>query len=167
MTKCTLFPPCCDRTTKCAVPGNCALISNLRFLCSFITTAVLWQLLDISLHRNYKSRCKDTPYAPQTCPVMPCHKKIAVFVPKTYFLFARTGKKQYLCAVENTTAFIDACLGILESGRFRANQTRIDRCFRGMYSLCPLGTHTYPRGLLSFILVAGSCRNLKIVNKQG
>ena len=107
------------------------------------------------------------PYAPQTCPVMPCYKKIAVFVPKLYFLFARTGKKQYLCAVENTTAFIDACLGILKSGRFRANRTRIDRCFRGMYPLCPLGMHTYPRGLLSFILVAGSCRNLKIVNKQG
>ena len=148
-----------------------AYIELTFFYVVFITTAVLWQLWDVSLHRNYKQGAKahllHAPYAPQTCPVMPCHKKIAVFVPKTYFLFARTEKKQYLCAVENTTAFIDACLGILKSGRFRANRTRIDRCFRSMYSLWPLGTHTYPRGLLSFILVAGSCRNLKIVNKQG
>lgn len=84
---------------------------------------------------------------------MPYHKKISVFVPKTYFLFARTGKKQYLCGVENTTAFIDACLGILKSSKFRAIQTRIDKCFRGMYLYVP-SRHTY---ISAWAIIVYSC----------
>lgn len=82
-------------------------------------------------------------------------------------MFGDTGNLLYLCEVKIRKAFIDACFGVLNPARF-LNHPRQDgdRCPRGMYPLCLRGIRTYLRGLMLFILVAGSCRNLRTRNEQ-
>ncbi len=83
------------------------------------------------------------------------------------FVFGNMQKLLYLCEVKIQKAFIDACFGVLNPARFLSRPKQDgDRCSRGMYPLHPCGVCTYRRGLMLFILVAGSCRNLRIENKQ-
>lgn len=82
-------------------------------------------------------------------------------------VFGNMQKLLYLCKVKIQKAFIDACFGVLNPARFLNHPKQDgDRCPRGMYPLHPCGVCTYRRGLMLFILVAGSCRNLRIENKQ-
>ena len=82
-------------------------------------------------------------------------------------VFGDMQKLLYLCEVKIQKAFIDACFGVLNPARFFSHPKQDgDRCPRGMYPLHPHGVCTYRRGLMLFILVAGSCRNLRIENKQ-
>ena len=67
----------------------------------------------------------------------------------------------YLCSENIQKAFIDACFGIRNPANITFHPKQEDsRCLRDMYSSCPRGIHTYLRGLMLFILVVGSCRNL-------
>lgn len=82
-------------------------------------------------------------------------------------VFGNMQKLLYLCEVKIQKAFIDACFGVLNPARFLSRPKQDgDRCSRGMYPLHPCGVCTYRRGLMLFILVAGSCRNLRIENRQ-
>lgn len=82
-------------------------------------------------------------------------------------VFGNMQKLLYLCEVKIQKAFIDACFGVLNPARFLSRPKQDgDRCSRGMYPLCPRGIRTYLRGLMLFILVAGSCRNLRTKNRQ-
>lgn len=82
-------------------------------------------------------------------------------------IFGNMQKLLYLCEVKIQKAFIDACFGVLNPARFLSRPKQDgDRCPRGMYPLHLCGVCTYRRGLMLFILVAGSCRNLRIENKQ-
>ncbi len=82
-------------------------------------------------------------------------------------VFGNMQKLLYLCEVKIQKAFIDACFGVLNPARFLNHPKQDgDRCPRDMYPQHPCGVCTYRRGLMLFILVAGSCRNLRIENKQ-
>lgn len=82
-------------------------------------------------------------------------------------VFGNMQKLLYLCEVKIQKAFIDACFGVLNPARFLSRPKQDgDRCPRGMYPLHLCGVCTYRRGLMLFILVAGSCRNLRIENRQ-
>ncbi len=82
-------------------------------------------------------------------------------------VFGNMQKLLYLCEVKIQKAFIDACFGVLNPARFLSRPKQDgDRCPRDMYPLHPCGVCTYRRGLMLFILVAGSCRNLRIENRQ-
>ena len=84
-----------------------------------------------------------------------------LFATKMQRLFVSVNNFHYLCSQNILKAFIDACFGIRNPANITFHPKQEDsRCLRDMYSSCPRGIHTYLRGLMLFILVVGSCRNL-------